>query len=185
MKLRQATIAKELGVTEGRVSQLKKQGMPVNGLDAARTWYADHVDPKFSPKLVPGIVLPSRAAMSALGATADGSAAGLPEIIAEAYDIQRARAKRETHEANLAELRERQALGELVEADRVRRAVSSLAAMVRSAFERIPDKLADRLAANADPQACHALLTGEIDLVLADLSAGATNLQLVAEDGRA
>ena len=57
--------------------------------------------------------------------------------------------------------------------------------MVRSAFERIPDKLADRLAAQSDAQQCHVLLTTEIDLVLADLSAGASNLQLVAEDGRA
>jgi len=171
MKLKQATLAKELGVTEGRISQLKKQGMPVTSREAALAWYAEHVDQKFSPKLVPGVALPA----SAL----------IPEMIEGAYDIQAARAKREHHEANMAELRERQLLGELVEADRVRRAVATLAAMVRSAFERIPDKLADRLAANADPQECHALLTGEIDLVLADLATGAENLQLVAEDGRA
>lgn len=180
MRLKQGTIAKELGVTPGRVSQLKKQGMPVGSMDAARAWYAERVDQKFSPKLVPGVVFPP--ASSAAGAA---SAGALPELIADAYDIQRARAKRETHEANLAELRERQALGELVEADRVRRSVSSLAAQVRSAFERIPDKLAERLAACLDPHECHALLTAEIDQVLADLSAGATNLQLVAEDGRA
>jgi phage terminase Nu1 subunit (DNA packaging protein) len=173
MRLKQGTIAKEIGVTEGRVSQLKKQGMPVNSMDAARAWYSANVDQTFSPKLVPGIVLPPV------------SGGGMPELLAETFDLQRARAKRETHEANLAELRERQALGELVEADRVKRAVSSLAAMVRSAFERIPDKLADRLAAQADAQQCHVLLTTEIDLVLADLSAGASNLQLVAEDGRA
>ena len=171
MKLKQSTIAKELGVTEGRISQLKKQGMPVNSLEAARVWYAQNVDQTFSPKLVPGVALPSVAL--------------LPEMIEGAYDIQAARAKREHHEANMAELRERQLLGELVEAERVKRAVSSLAAMVRSAFERIPDKLADRLAANTDAQACHALLTTEIDLVLADLANGAANLKLVADDGRA
>ena len=170
MRLKQATIAKAIGVTEGRVSQLKKQGMPVDRLDAAQAWYHEYVDPRFSPKLVPGVALPPTAS--------------LPEMIAEAYDIQRARAKRETHEANLAELREKQALGELVEADRVRRAVASLAAMVRSSFERIPDKLADRLAAAGDAQQCHVLLTTEIDMVLADLSAGAQNLQLEATDGR-
>ena len=184
MRLRQATIAKELGVTEGRVSQLKKQGMPIKSVDEARAWYAEHVDPRFSPKMLPGVVLPPNMAIPGAAAMQAGDAAGLAGMIAEAYDIQRARAKRETHEANLAELRERQVLGELVEADRVRRAVTTLAAGVRSAFERIPDKLADRLAATASAQDCHVLLAGEIDLVLADLSQAAAHLELQATDGR-
>lgn len=173
MRLKQATIAKELGLTEARVSQMKKRGMPTDSLAAAREWYVREVDQKHSPKLVPGMAMPAGAA-----------AAVLPELMAEAYDIQRARAKRETHEAGLAELRERQALGELVEADRVRRTVTTLAAAARSQLERIPDKLAERLAACADAHACHALLTAEIDQVLTDLAAGADSMQLVAEDGR-
>jgi hypothetical protein len=170
-KLKQSTIAKDLGVTEGRVSQLKAQGMPVDSMDAARCWYAEHVDQKFSPKLIPGVVIPS-------------AREHVSEIIAEAYDIQRARAKREFHEANLAEIKEKQAIGALVEADRVRRAATTLAAMTRSAFEKIADKLADRLANETDATACHALLTAEIDQVLADLAAGARSLKLESENGR-
>lgn len=101
-----------------------------------------------------------------------------------AYDIQQSRAKREHHEANLAELRERQARGELVEAARVQLAATTLAAMTRSAFERIPDKLAERLAAETDAHVCHAMMIAEIDLVLADLAAGARRLS-VKDDDRA
>jgi phage terminase Nu1 subunit (DNA packaging protein) len=105
-------------------------------------------------------------------------------IIADTYDINVSRAKREHHEANLAELKERQVLGELVDASRVRRVVTSWAAMARSALEKMPDKLSDRLAAETDPVACHALITSEMDLVLADLAAGARNIKLDADDGR-
>lgn len=169
--LKQATIAKELGITEARVSQLKKGGMPVDSLSGAVEWYRTNIDQRLSPKLVPGVAIPSARAM-------------VSEIIEDAYDIQRARAKREHHEANLAELRERQALGELVEVEKVKRAATTLAAMSRSAFEKIPDKLAERLAAETDPTNCHALLTAEIDLVLADLAAGARDMTIEDRHGR-
>lgn len=171
-KLKQATIAKELGITEGRVSQLKRDGMPIESLSAALAWYQERVDQKFSNKLIPGVVIPA-------------ARERIAEAIEDAYDITRARAKREYHEANLAELRERQAIGSLVEADRVKRAATTLAAMARSAFEKIPDKLAERLAAEADATICHAMLTAEMDAVLADLAAGARDLVLMdADNGR-
>ena len=169
-------LAKHLGITPGRVSQLKAQGMPVGSYDAATAWYRANIDQKLSPKLAPGVALPPMA---------KASAAKVAEILDGAYDLQAARAKRETHEANLAELKERQALGELVEASRVRQAVTSWAAMARAAFEKVPDKLATRLAATGDEQECHAMLVAEIDLVLADLAAGARLLKFDGDDGRA
>jgi phage terminase Nu1 subunit (DNA packaging protein) len=158
------------------VSQLKAQGMPVDSYDSATAWYRSNIDQKLSPKLTPGVVLPP---------VAKAAASKVAEIIEGAYDLQAARAKREHHEANLAELKERQALGELVEAPRVVRAVTSWAAMARAAFEKIPDKVSERLAALTDQQECHALLTAEIDLVLADLAAGARALRFDENgDGR-
>lgn len=165
-------IAKVLGVSGARVTQLKAKGMPVNSVDAAAAWYRANVNQIFSPKL-DAITVPP--------AAADTMAA----IIADTYDINVARAKREHHEANLAELKERQVLGELVDASRVRRVVTSWAAMARSALEKIPDKLSDRLAAETDPVSCHALMTAEMDLVLADLAAGARSIKLDSDDGRA
>ena len=172
-KPKQSDIAKVLGVTEARVTQLKAKGMPVDSIDLAADWYRVNIDQKLSPKLAPSIVPPA-------------AAHTMQEVIASAYDLQEARAKRETHEANLAELKERQALGELVEASRVRRAVTSWAATARSAFEKIADKLSERLAAESDATACHALITAEIDLVLADLANGARTMRLEGDaDGRA
>lgn len=163
-------LAQHMGITSGRVSQLKKQGMPVDSFGAAMDWYRKNVDQKFSPKLVPGVTMPEVSKVAAL--------------INESYDLQSARAKRETHEANIAALKERQILGELVDVARVRRAVTTLAAMTRAAFEKVPDKLAERLAAEADAQQCHALLSAEIDLVLTDLANGARTIRLDGEDGR-
>lgn len=57
--------------------------------------------------------------------------------------------------------------------------------MARAAFEKIPDKVAERVAAESDAQQCHALLTAEIDLVLADLANGARTMRLDSDDGRA
>jgi phage terminase Nu1 subunit (DNA packaging protein) len=164
-------LAQHLGITSGRVSQLKKQGMPVESFDAAMDWYRKNVDQKFSPKLVPGVAMPEVSKVAAL--------------INESYDLQSARAKRETHEANIAALKERQILGELVEAARVSRAVTTWAAMARAAFEKIPDKVSERVAAESDATQCHALLSAEIDLVLADLAAGARAMKFETDDGRA
>lgn len=170
-KPKQSDIAKVLGVTEGRVTQLKAKGMPVDSIDMAADWYRNNVDQKLSPKLAPSIVPPA-------------ASHSMQEVIAGIYDLQEARAKREHHEANLAELKERQALGELVEASRVRRVVTSWAAMARSAFEKMPDKLSERMAAESDAVACHALMTEEIDMVLADLASGAANLRIDGDHGR-
>lgn len=165
-------IAAVLGVTRARVTQLAGKGMPISSIDAAAAWYRENIDQRFSPKLVPSTVPPA-------------ASESMKGVIADAFDINVARAKREHHEANLAELKECQARGTLIEAERARRAVTTWAAMARSAFERIPDKLSERLAAEPDAAACHALLTAEIDLVLADLANGARNMMIDdAGDGR-
>ena len=83
--LKLETIAKELGVSRPRVSQLKAAGMPVNTIAAAREWYMENVSARVS-----GI--------------------GLKHPVSVTYDIAEARAKREHHEANLAAMREAEKL---------------------------------------------------------------------------
>lgn len=92
------------------------------------------------------------------------------------YDLQLARAKREHHEANIAEMRERQKAGELVELQQVHLAYTTLAAQLRAALERIPDKLAPRLAAEGDEHTVHALLLAELDAALMDMAQTAEQL---------
>lgn len=92
------------------------------------------------------------------------------------YDLQLARAKREHHEANIAELRERQKAGELVELQQVQMAYTTLAAQLRAALERLPDKLAPRLAAESDEHAVHVLLMTGLDTALMDMAKTAEQL---------
>jgi hypothetical protein len=40
----QAAIARDLGISPGMVSRLKRQGMPVHALEAARAWRAANLD---------------------------------------------------------------------------------------------------------------------------------------------
>ena len=171
-KPKQSDIAKVLGVTEARVTQLKAKGMPVDSIDVAADWYRVNIDQKLSPKLAPSPVPPP-------------AKDSMHSVIAGMYDLQEARAKREHHEANIAAYKERQMVSELVVEARVTMAITKLTAASRSAFEKIPDKIADRLAVESDSQRCHALLTDEIYQVLADLSAGALLMKFDGDgDGR-
>ena len=72
------------------------------------------------------------------------------------------------HDADMAEMKSRQMAGDLIARGRTLKAIEDAAALIRSLLERMPDKLADRLAAEAIPALCHQLLTTEIDAVLAD-----------------
>ncbi len=113
----------------------------------------------------PAPMLPSDIAPAADGVISQGL-----------YDLSLARAKRETHEANIAEMRERQKAGELVELAQVHLAYTTLAAQLRATMERIPDKLAPRLAAETDEHTVHALLLTELDQALIDMVRSAEQL---------
>ena len=153
------TIAKELGISRPRVSQLKARGMPVDSVEAAREWKAANVKGQIQIT-IPRLLVPE-------------------PMAAVTYDIAEARAKREHHEANIAAMREAQIAGDLVERKRVESALTGIAAQVRANFERLPDKLAEVLAAETDAHQAHALLTAEIDLVLEDLAAQVAAVELV------
>lgn len=103
----------------------------------------------------------------------------LKEVALEADDgvpsLEVSRRRREHHEANIAEMRERQKAGELVILADVHLAYTTLAAELRAALERIPDKLAARLV-EADSTVIHKLLTDEIDQALMDMAKQAETL---------
>jgi phage terminase Nu1 subunit (DNA packaging protein) len=108
--------------------------------------------------------------------TSTRRAAGLPAMVGDEdpearRKILAARARREHHEANLAEMREMEKAGALVELEQVRRGAIDAGALIRSALEQLPGKLGASLAAESDPTACRALLRVEIDAALADLIA--------------
>lgn len=155
----QAEYARHRGVSRAAVSDAVRQGRitliggKVDPVAADAQWNANTRNPKVPPIIT-----------SPAGSVPD---AAIPQSL---YDLQLARAKREYHEANIAEMRERQRAGELVELRDVQLAYTTLAAQLRAALERIPDKLAPRLAAESSANAVHALLVTELDQCLIDMA---------------
>lgn len=97
------------------------------------------------------------------------------------YDFEAARAKRETHAANIAEMEERKRAGELCETSAVLMTMTTIGSNFRTALERVADKLADRVAAEYDPHACHQIISAEIvqalDQLVKDCEASARDLK--------
>jgi phage terminase Nu1 subunit (DNA packaging protein) len=139
-----ATIAKELGVTKGRISQMKAAGMPVSSVAAARAWKEANVRVRVD-----------------FDRPADP--ASLP------YDIAEARARREHHEANIAAMKEAQLAGSLVEAKRVDQAAMLLGRLTRDALLGLPVRLAPELA-QQDIPTVERLLTQALRATLADVA---------------
>lgn len=50
-----ADLARDLGISPGRVSQLVAQGMPTHSVTAAREWRRQHLQPQWSKRPAPGI----------------------------------------------------------------------------------------------------------------------------------
>lgn len=160
MALQKQTIAKELGVSAGRVSQMKGEGMPCHSIDAAKAWVESNVKRKATVPSPSASPAPRPGDVSSIPPTAEPTT----------FDLNRARAKRETHEANMAEMRERERAGELVEAKRVEKAMTDLAAQMRLAVERIPDKVPGL------SEAQRADLQRELDQALDDLAESSSRL---------
>jgi transcriptional regulator with XRE-family HTH domain len=88
-----------------------------------------------------------------------------------------AKTRREQAEASLAELKLRQQAGELIDAGKAFKAITDAATLIQSSIERVADKLAERVAAEADPDACHRIIKTECDAILADTSAAVRSLR--------
>ena len=149
-------MAKALGVTRGRVSQMKAKGMPIDSVEAAREWKEKNVRPRFVAEQRPVVATMSAAT----------------------YDIAEARAKREHHEARLAEMRAAKEAGELLERGRVVKAAADTGAMLRQSLERLGVQLAPQFAAETDAQVIRNRIEAAIADALADCEA---NLRRMGE----
>ena len=118
-----ATVAKLLLLTERRVQQLTKDGVLPR---AERGRY----------ELAPVV-------QSYVGYLRDRALPGADEAASDAF--HRARARRMTAEANLSEMRDAEARGELIPAADVRAVLSSMIVRVRAKLLSIPPRLAPRV----------------------------------------
>lgn len=106
-----------------------------------------------------------RAAASFEGPDSEGASAA-PSANAT---YMRARTMREALAAKTAQLDYRIRCGELVDARQLKQSLIEAIVIVRNALARIPDRLADRLAAERDAKRCYSLMNEEIELLLGDL----------------
>lgn len=155
-------------VQAGRISVIEKNGRKWIDPAVADIQWRENTRPRFrdpedaaSPVSVPEAVLDS------------------PAAVGDLHDIRKARAKREHHEANLAEMRDRREAKQLVERERVKKSVVDAGALLRTALEQIASKLGAQLAVEDDPAVCRALVSAEVDAALEDATA---NLRRMAED---
>lgn len=88
---------------------------------------------------------------------------------------EEARRRRETAEANLAEMKQAEMQGTLIRADAVRSAWAAKITGARDALLQIPSRIAPVLAAETDLVRVTALLEAELRQALADLSGEVVN----------
>jgi phage terminase Nu1 subunit (DNA packaging protein) len=97
-------------------------------------------------------------------------------VTADGESLEAAKRREQIARADLAEMERGRTSGELCSVAEVRQAVTAIGAEARQALEKTGDKLADRLAAEADPAGCRLLLETELGQVLDDLAASASRV---------
>ena len=175
----QAAIGRALNLSPAAITKLKKQGMPVDSVEAAQAWRMarQNVAARKPVPAAPGLGLMPRmlAAPAAPAAAfpppdhpADGGDFG------EDHDAARTRLR--ISEANLSEMKEAEENGALIRLDAVKAVLSIAMATAREAMLQIPSRLAPLLAADSDPASVQNLLHAEIHQVLSHLSGASGRL---------
>ena len=159
----QAFIARSLGLSGAAITKLKKQGMPVDSVEAALAWREQRLNiaarkptPGAKQKPAPGHE-PMRPPF--------------PPAALHDEDHQAARTRREIAEANLAEMREAEERGELVRSAAVKSILAKVASSTRDSLLQLPSRLAQVLSAEQDPSRVRDLLDTEINQALSRLVA--------------
>ena len=158
--LSQAALAKAIGLSPAMIVKLKRQGMPVHSVEAAKTWREKSQRPYMKPD---GPATPPPASGGALGAGEDG----------EAPDFRVSRARREAAEADIAEHKAAELRGELIRRDVVTIAEEKKAVSIKESLLQMPPQLAPVLAAEGDMARCFDILMDAVMAVLVKISARA------------
>ena len=153
MSMQQAELAQALGIHPSVVTRDKARGMPVDSLQAAQDWRRLNVRPRIKANDGPPAPPPPSA----------------PAPEAGEGDYWASRSRREKAEADMAELKLAEQLGQLVRADAVRSAWAKRTAGLREALLQIPSRLSAVLAAETSQARCHDALQDELHAVLQQL----------------
>lgn len=156
----QSHLAELLSVSKAAVCKQVARGMPVTTLEAAQAWRTANLNPAQRKA--------NRAATTDLCR---------PEPLTLEDDdpppdenFQAARTRREIAEANLAELKEAEQQGKVIQVEAVRAAWARRLAGTRDAILQIPIRVAPILAAETSIEQVSILLEAELRQALAELS---------------
>ena len=162
--LSQAAIGRAMELSPAAITKLKKQGMPVDSVEAAMAWRLARQNVA-ARKPAPAAV--HQAAMGYRAPRDDDRR--LPPAPANDESHDQARTRREIAEANLAELKLAELQGELVRASAVRQSMARRAAGLREALLQLPARVVPLLAADPTPAAMDKALRAEIVAALQQL----------------
>lgn len=162
--LTQSALAEALGLSKGRVAQLKAEGMPVDSITSAQAWREARLNVA-ARKPSPPIQSGSSAALPPPPAFPPISGGDFGD-----EDFQMARTRREIAEANLAEMREAELEGKLIRVEAIRAAWAKRISATRDALLQLPHRLAPVLAAETEMERVSQLLDVELRQALTELS---------------
>lgn len=161
-------VAEALGISPGRVSQLRKEGMPVDSIASASAWYRRRVDQGRSFGAKRGARMASSQAEEV--APAKGAGQGAEDGHRESVSYEEARRRREVAEATTAELRLAELAGELVRREAINRLLFTAGRVMRDQMLAIAPRLSASLAPMVDPKAIEMRIADEVRVALRALS---------------
>ncbi len=183
-KITKTDLARKLGVTKSRVTQLCRAGLPVGPdgrveLQAALAWVTTHVDQSrgrwnTSRPAPVGTPQPVQTPAARVNTPVDTS----KPVLDPGRALLIARARKALAEAKRAERGERRQAGELIEAEAVKQFVSQLCMLVRDHSLSQADRLAAALAAVTGAPEIHRIIRDDNNAMLTKLSKQVASLTL-------
>lgn len=166
--------ARHRGVSQPYISQLVAKG--VIPLSDGRK-----IDAAAADAAIDAMRDPAKQAVADRHAAARAPAAVAPPADpplggAPVGQFHKAKTATEVFRAKNAQLEYERAVGRLIETDAAVRAIGANLGPTVKLLESIPNRIASRLAAETDPRKVHALLSGEIDAVRAEVARVAQQL---------
>ncbi len=164
--LNQNQIAKRLGLTKGRISQLVSEGR----LNSAKV-----VDPT-TERVLYNFTQVERTLAKENSTiklqTEEGMDGELGQLDSdnESISLDQARAKKMHYESKLAELQYKKEIGELVDAEKVRKIAYEIALWVRDSFMLLPQKISPILSSKRNPDDIEKILDTEFEYILMNLA---------------
>jgi hypothetical protein len=154
----QTTLANALGMTKQNVSKLKKQGMPTDAVESAQAWRVARQNVA-ARKAVPALLLPTQPVAPPPAALA--LPMRLSDLGAPDEDYQAARTRREVAEANLAEVKEAEVKGKLLDKAEVDSAIFEIARAMCDGLTNCAKRIAAEVAALGKADDCEAVIERE------------------------